>query len=392
MTAPEVNADSTVETVLDRVLRPIGYQLETARAVADGRAATAIDAALMLFEQVRTEVLTQYNVEVDQYNELADYVGYLQLQLDQAQHELTALKEKSEIQSVEVLEAKAKVERLEARVRVEVSSLVTATKALKELQALDPKRLKENLHEVKRKLTEQVSLNDVLKQENLNVRRELANAQTKNTVMVNEMLALTTEAEELRTRLMMIDGDVEKDYYWSTFRDQKIGYYFYVFGFGLDISSGNPDVHLINTELRWHIEVRSTLGIGVIVSVTDWLTPFYPEPEINPVHSSWPEILHQKAIQKIRELCADSHPMLVARAEWAELQMLSDLGLPEKQLALLHAAKIHTLFDVVRRIPDALTIVKGIGEKSAREIHAHCMNVVKDWMTQYERNQRKNAA
>ncbi|MDA1382048.1 hypothetical protein PCI56_26725 [Plesiomonas shigelloides subsp. oncorhynchi] len=66
--------------------------------------------------------------------------------------------------------------------------------------------------------------------------------------------------------------------------------------------------------------------------MTDWLTPFYPDPTVNPLHAAWPDELNDAVIAKIRDLCANSHPMLVARAEWAELQLLSEIDCPQSNV------------------------------------------------------------
>ncbi|RUR99413.1 hypothetical protein [Pectobacterium polaris] len=86
--------------------------------------------------------------------------------------------------------------------------------------------------------------------------------------------------------------------------------------------------------IDWHLEIRNTIGICMIVSVS----------------------------------------------EWTESVLAGSLPLKEQHLDRLSAAGIHSLFDVVRRTPDALAEkVKGFGISTARQVHTKCMGLVKDW-------------
>lgn len=383
---------TTVASALESALRPIAYQLDNALAVTEGVAASSLQAAKTLLEQVMLQVLTQYDKEIDEFNSLLDELEKTRTELQTAQLSAGSSRETVRELEIAVAEKTALLDRLEARIKLDTSATALLRKEYNELKSMNPHRLKENLAETRKKLTEAIRLRDDLQRDNQKLRKDVAKLKSHTAELVEATLKLTQECTELRSRLMKTDGDVEPRYFNSQYKEWGVGYYLYVFGFGLDITQSDPDIHIINKELDWHIEVRCTLGVAVIVSVTDWLTPFYPDPTVNPLHAAWPDELNDAVIAKIRDLCANSHPMLVARAEWAELQLLSEIGLPAKQCDLLAASNIQTLFDVVRREPSALTKVKGIGEKTAREIHAFCMQHVREWMRQYDKECRQTAA
>ncbi|MFJ5456312.1 hypothetical protein [Pectobacterium sp. CHL-2024] len=131
-------------------------------------------------------------------------------------------------------------------------------------------------------------------------------------------------------------------------------------------------------DIDWHLEIRSTICIGMIVSVSEWAVPIYPT--VANFKDSWPEGLTEAITARIRELLEETHPHLVRRAEWTESVLAGSLPLKEQHLDLLSATGIHSLFDVVRRTPDALAEkVKGFGVNTARQVHAKCMGLVKGW-------------
>ncbi|WP_410739376.1 hypothetical protein [Citrobacter portucalensis] len=70
---------------------------------------------------------------------------------------------------------------------------------------------------------------------------------------------------------------------------------------------------------------------------------------------------------------------------------LSNLPLQDKWLDLLNASGLYSLWTVVSHTPEELSnLVKGFGIATARQVHAACINVVKDW--QAENWPKTNAA
>ncbi|AJJ20108.1 hypothetical protein [Yersinia intermedia] len=135
-------------------------------------------------------------------------------------------------------------------------------------------------------------------------------------------------------------------------------------------------MQLIN-DIDWHIEIRCTSGIGLIVSVNEWTLPVYPM--VDDFKQNWPDGLTPAVTQRIRDLLEPTHPHLVKRAEWAETVLTGTLPLKDQHLDLLVRSGIHSLFDVVRRTPDMLAnAVKGFGTASARQVHAQCTRIVKE--------------
>lgn len=64
------------------------------------------------------------------------------------------------------------------------------------------------------------------------------------------------------------------------------------------------------------------------------------------------------------------------------------LPLKEQYLELLARSGIHSLFDAVRRTPDMLAnAVKGFGIASARQVHAQCTRIVKEWESEQKQKE-----
>ncbi|WP_072084940.1 hypothetical protein [Yersinia similis] len=64
------------------------------------------------------------------------------------------------------------------------------------------------------------------------------------------------------------------------------------------------------------------------------------------------------------------------------------LPLKEQYLELLARSGIHSLFDVVRRTPDMFAnAVKGFGIASARQVHAQCTRIVKEWESEQKQKE-----
>ncbi|MDA1378714.1 hypothetical protein PCI56_01145 [Plesiomonas shigelloides subsp. oncorhynchi] len=108
----------------------------------EGVAASSVATAKSLLEQVLTQVLSQYDKEIGEFNDLIDELEVCRQALETAL--LSAGSSKATIAQLEVeLEEKAaQLAKLDAKMRLDNSAHANLRAELKELQALDPQRMK----------------------------------------------------------------------------------------------------------------------------------------------------------------------------------------------------------------------------------------------------------
>lgn len=369
---------TTVASVLSSALRPVRSQLELAASQTSGIPFSSVQSALSLTDQVEMMVIGQYNTETDEFNALFDQLQAAEEQLTMQGLQVIALKDQLADQDVEVAECRAVAETSKAQLAI----LRADKKILKEendrLQSMNPARQKSQISSLKETIAEKSKLLDQQKGEIRKARTETADTQTKLAVMVQQNTDLAEEVEEMRRRLQRVDGDVEPIWYPAC-DDSGLQFYFYTFSWRLSLGSSDRDLHLdILNDIDWHIEIRTNSGLAVLVSVTQWCRARYPI--LEQFKNAWPVALGAALNQRIIELLAETHPHLIQRAEWAQSVQLSSLPLKDQWLDLLNAADIFTLYTVVSHTPEELSnLVKGFGMATARQVHATCMNTVKDW-------------
>lgn len=383
------NTETTVASVLAASLRPVRSQLELAVEQTSGTAQASVQSALALTDQLEVMVIEQYNQQVDEYNTLVEQCEVLDDRNTNLGLRVAESAEKLANMELTTKEARAAEEIAKAQIAVLQGDKRQLKTENDQLKSLNPERQKAQIVSLKETITSKTTLLDQQKQEMRKIRGELATTKTNLAVAIQQNAELSLENEDLRARLQRIDGDVEPVWYPAA-NDSDLQFYFYTFGWRLTLGSSDRDLHLdLLQDIDWHIEVRSNSGVSVLVSVTQWCRARYPI--LNDFKDAWPTALGVALNRRIIELLGDTHPHLVKRTEWAMATPLSNLPLQDKWLDLLNASGLYSLWTVVSHTPEELSnLVKGFGIATARQVHAACMNVVKDW--QAENWPKPNAA
>lgn len=382
-------SDSTVATVLATSLRPVRSQLELAVEQTAGISRASVESALALTDQLEVLVIEQYNLQVDEFNAVVEQCEALDDRNTTLGLQAAGFAEKLADMELTTKEARAAEEIAKAQIAVLQGDKRQLKTENDQLKSMNPERQKTQIVSLKETIASKTTLLDQQKQEMRKIRGELATTKTNLAVAIQQNAELSLENEELRTRLQRIDGDVEPVWYPAA-DDSGLQFYFYTFGWRLTLGSTDRDLHLdLLQDIDWHIEIRSNSGISVLVSVTQWCRARYPI--LDQFKSAWPPALGIALNRRIIELLGDTHPHLVKRTEWAMATPLSNLPLQDKWLDLLNASGLYSLWTVVSHTPEELSnLVKGFGITTARQVHAACMNVVKDW--QAENWPKTNAA
>lgn len=383
------NTETTVASVLAASLRPVRSQLELAVEQTSGTAQASVQSALALTDQLEVMVIEQYNQQVDEYNTLVEQCEVLDDRNTSLGLQVAESTEKLADMELTTKEARAAEEIAKAQIAVLQGDKRQLKTENDQLKSLNPERQKAQIVSLKETIASKTTLLDQQKQELRKIRGELATTKTNLAVAIQQNAELSLENEDLRARLQRIDGDVEPVWYPAA-NDSGLQFYFYTFGWRLTLGSSDRDLHLdLLQDIDWHIEIRSNSGVSVLVSVTQWCRARYPI--LNDFKDAWPTALGVALNRRIIELLGDTHPHLVKRTEWAMATPLSNLPLQDKWLDLLNASGLYSLWTVVSHTPEELSnLVKGFGIATARQVHAACMNVVKDW--QAENWPKPNAA
>lgn len=373
--------ETNVGTVLGNSLRPVRSQLELALSQTTGTARASVESALGLTDQTEMLVIEQYNREIDDFNSLIDHAQKVEDRCLVQGIEISSMKEKISELELATAEAREAEETAKAYITVLQGDKRTLKTENDRLLSMNPERQKSQIVSLKQTISDKTTLLEQQKQELRKIRGEQAKTKTNLAVAIQQNAELSLENEDLRARLQRIDGDVEPTWYPAE-DNSGLQFYFYTFGWRLTLGSTDRDLQIdLLQDIDWHIEIRTNSGIAVLVSVTQWCRARYPI--LEQFKNAWPSALGQALHARIAELLQDSHPHLVERAEWAMGTQLSSLALQDKWLDLLNASGIYSLWTVVSHTPEELSnLVKGFGIATARQVHAACMNSVKDWQAE----------
>ncbi|MBP2843904.1 hypothetical protein J8655_00045 [Dickeya oryzae] len=373
---------TTVADVLESSLRPVRAQLDLATSQTTGMAQRSIESAAILLNQAQALCIEQINQETDEYNSLLDRLETADSALITKELALKQIQERIETAELSAAEATAERDSITAKYKLALTDNAMLANERNQLKSLNPERMKSQLVRLKEELADSRQLRDQQLTEIRRLKKELADKTSRLSGMVQLNDELNRHLVDIQARLRRADGDVAPRYWQAS---NGVQFYFYTFQWGLGLYSPEYDVNILN-DIDWHLEIRSTIGICIIVSVTDWAVPMYPT--IESFKDAWPEGLNEAVTARIRELLEETHPHLVRRAEWAESVLSGTLPLKEQYLDLLSAAGIYSLFDIVRRTPEMLADkVKGFGLATARQVHAKCMGLVKDWEQAQKRSE-----
>lgn len=385
----------TLDTVLDASLRPVRSQIELAATVVTGTALASLQSASALLDNAQAMVIEQYDAELEEYNqaieeiELRDKqiaekesaIGLLRMARDEAIGKISGMQSTVDDAETLVQEMQSTIDNLNAKITLARSEHGSLKRELDELKSLNPQRMKQQLVDTRKKLEERQKA-DVKKELELKESKRLVSTQRSR---IAEMVTATASMEmmyaDMKKRIERMDGDVDEKTWLSP--DGQTQFYFYTFHWGLQTRALDPDTNLLH-DLAWHIEVRTNAGICLIVSVNEWGAPVYPD--LESFHKRWPAGLTEALQEKILTLLSDTHPLIVARHEWATGVDVTDLPIAEKYQQQLAESGVVNLFDIIRRIPDQLSHdVKGFGIATARQVRAKCLSIVKEWEADHKK-------
>lgn len=372
------NTTPNVAATLVTALRPVRSQLDLAISQTTGTARASVESALALTDQTEMLVIEQYNREVDEFNHLFDRHEALEGRNTALALQLTDAGDRVADMEVATAEARAELDTASACIAVLKGDNRTLKAENARLLSMNPDRQRAQIASLKQTIADKTTLLDQQKQEMRKLRGDLAKTKTNLARAIRQNAELNSENEDLLRRVQRIDGDVEPVWYPAA-DDSGLQFYFYTFGWRLTVGSDDRDMQLdLLQDIDWHIEIRSNAGISVLVSVTQWCRARYPI--LEQFKNAWPLALGAALNRRITNLLSDTHPRLIQRAEWAQATPVSSLPLQDKWLDLLNTAGIYSLWAIVSHTPEELSnLVKGFGITTARQVHAACMNVVKDW-------------
>ncbi|EHU8077641.1 TPA: hypothetical protein AB5C39_000666 [Vibrio mimicus] len=380
---------STVATVLQAALNPARFQLGIAAGKTEGIANTSVNAAITLLDQVEQMTLEQYNLEVDDFNALYDELEATREALSNKEKAYAELSANLNDLQLQAKQAIAEAESDKAKAKITQANVKEKLEELKRLQDMQPEQMKARIAELRRKSDEKQKIVEEQRLKIRQLKQELADTQTKKSMLIQSTTALTEELNEVRGRLMLNDGDVLKRVFVGT--DGILKCYIHVFEYGLSFRPESNQIKIIN-DLNWYYEVKTNHGLNITVSVTDWLQPFYPPCDY--LADRWPTDIHDALHELIVSRMEFTHLHLVERMEWAKESSLDDANLDPKHLEILNSAGFHSLYSVLH-IPQhrLLAIVKdkageaakGFGDAAVKQIYAKLDKLVTQWQSQNEK-------
>lgn len=252
---------------------------------------------------------------------------------------------------------------------------------LRELEIMEPDKLKKKNAEAKKELRE---TRETLKStsQKLNQQRITNSELSKNnSVLMAGLESARNEIEELQRRMQRANGKAAEYCYDTKKADgQPIRFTMHRFFRGSLIHQDPEDYPRYVNTLDFTYHILCTLGIGATVHLNEWLRPEY---RIDPlVADVWPEGMYEDIQEMYRDDMATTHPHLLKRVDWANSVSLEDVeGIPAAVLKALHNhdTPFQNLRHVLMFSEPELAKVKGIGSKSAAMLHKVCRKLVDEW-------------
>ncbi|MCC8380094.1 hypothetical protein [Xenorhabdus sp. PB30.3] len=379
---------NTVAAVLQSALNPARYQLGIAANKTEGIAHTSVNAAITIVDQLEALVIEQYNIEIDEFNELCDALETSQLQLANTEKDLNAFRTNFTELELQAQKSISEAEREKAKAKISQANVKDKMEELKRLQNMKPEDMRQRIADQRKKLDEKQKLLEQQRIAISELKKQVVDAETKKSVMIQTNIQLAEEAKEMRSHLMHQDGDIIKKEFSGT--DNNLKCYIHVFEYGLSFRPGSADIKIIN-DLNWHFEVKSNYGLSLTISVTEWLQPFYPPCDY--LADRWPTDIHDALHDLIVDRVELTHPHLIERMEWAKENYLEEADLDPKHVEILNNAGFQSLYSVLHVPPHRLlTIIKdnnkeaakSFGEAAVKQLYAKLEKTVKQWQQQNE--------
>lgn len=357
--------------------------------------------ALTAADTLLVDIQMQANAEISQYNDLCEALDNKSLALGLAQSEIKDLKNqlsrggedlREEYES-KLFNAEKRRDELElivgelnsriANQKIALETLQTQLKGIerdyRRVLAMEPDKLAGKLAELKKETRE-------LREAHRSMGQALRKEQNARITANNEVMAMTLAMQKMRDDSQLLALELSKTNAASNVQfvakqedSRDLLFWLQRFGHGL---SNNPElrkrVPAIVENINFNYVIASDLGFSINTRISEWCWPVYNNFESFSKYAP-PEMFAALNDLFESELTA-THPQLVRRAQWAETVAVGDIpDMPAKAPALLEGTVFNTLYDVVRREPEALLTVKGIGNAMARLIYEACLKMAKAW-------------
>ncbi|MFS1865127.1 hypothetical protein [Vibrio breoganii] len=318
------------------------------------------------------EAMNQADAE---YNALYDDYESAKKKLESL--ELAVLSNKSS-SSEEVIELKKQLTAISdenVKFRLKLSTYNELKEKLQELQKLDPVRLKKKNVDLRKVNDERLEANRLLLKSQKENKKRITDLELQNSTLNKTLLELGEQLDKMQQHMLMHDGDITNRIYKG---ENGFEAYIYIFNWGLTHRPRDSNMRMVN-DFPFHIEVRTNIGIGVIVSPTEWGIPLFPN--ASDLEEFWPDELSADLKQIFLGKFEEYKPHLVDRIDWASETYIDDLScLTDKQKEMLNGIGATTIYTVLHVPPHYISdSVKGLGVKGAKEIQERLYKVVSEW-------------
>lgn len=372
---------SQVNALAELTSGAVRSQLETLAAMIESNTGMIIEASNAQTVQI-DELITEIErldlsvmMSKSEANELRQVIESLKAQLaQQAIENLEAIQaEQSEKLDVQSLAAK-----LEAKLIAARATETRITRELHDIKQLDPAGTKKRLQ------LKQAEL-DELRKTVVDMRGQILKLKTKSVSDDKKIAELCSVIEQAQGE---IDRHQRQDKYralWKKHLDAEFHntttdkrWYAYVYPDGL---SAYGEI----LKLDFKLWLLNSDGLACNVMVTEWLEPVIAKADFT---CHIPGVLVE-AIKRFLADALDGQDRLFERKHhFQEMSVREIPGIQGKYLDALEEANIKTIADVMVSGQDRIERVKGLGKKTAYQIHSIAADMVKAW----EKQQQEQAA
>ncbi|QCR38793.1 helix-hairpin-helix domain-containing protein [Nissabacter sp. SGAir0207] len=343
----------------------------------------------------------QQDAVLDELESKRTIAGLLQHQLNQAKEQIAEFQARCEgfdeeladsvasaVFQLEMMVESLKAEATQMKNQVQTKENMVATYVerekrlsarLRELEQLQPEKLKAKKVQYQ---TEARELRATVK----TLSQKLNESRIRETAMKSDVTLAMSQLEQCRSRndelarhIERANGLYEAYRYETKSKDGSPVHFFLRREFtGMRVERNYAERPRYVNNLTFSLTIKTTIGISCDVKVNEWGRPhYYIIPLLRDI---WPDDLYEELFTIYREELSEVNPLLVARLDWAKSVELDSVeGLRPAILTALKADGYNTLCDVVMHDVDELESIKGLGKKTALELHERCYALVDAW-------------
>ena len=372
---------SQVNALAELTSGAVRSQLETLAAMIESNAAMIIEASNAQVDQINDlidELERRDSAEIGGKKveaELRQVIESLKAQLAQ---QATEHMEAIQAEQSEKLDAQSLVAKLEAKLISARATETRITRELHDLKQLDPAGTKKRLQSKQAEL-------DTLRKTVADMRSQILKLKTKSVSDDKKIAELCSVIEQAQGE---IDRYQRQDKYkalWKKHLDAEFHntttdkrWYAYVYPDGL---AAYGEVLRLDFKL-W---LLNSDGLACNVMVTEWLEPVIAKADFT---CHVPGVLVDAIKRFLADALDDQEQLFARKHHFQEVSVRELPGIQGKYLDALEEANIKTVADVMVSGQDRIENVKGLGKKTAYQIHSTAADMVKAW----EKQQQEQAA